>query len=1090
MKTWQKALSFGVAVFVLVTSPTPAADWPMWRYDAGRTGYSPADLPAELSLQWARELLPVVPAWPYERRMQFDTCYEPIVLGKMLFVGSPNDGSVTAYDTETGDQKWKFYTDGPVRFAPAGWKGRLYVASDDGHVYCLDAETGRARWTFRAAPRERPDLRHLGNNRLISPWPVRGGPVIANGTLYFGSGIWPTMGTFVYALDAETGKVVWSNRRLNRIADIRVDHNRVADSALVPQGYLVMAGGKLLVPNGRSMPVGLDPKTGKLLYYVQGYRRGECRVTAKGKYIYVGRQAVLDINTGREVGERWHEGHEETPKEFSPRYDLFEGPMWPYKFIHGCDAWSALGPGAAYGGRHGTFYAHDVDRVEKSTYKKKYREADLEPGKWEAPLLWKLTTPRAKERQPSSTIVRAGKRLYGHSGKTLMAIDPPSEGKGAKLAWEKKLPGTPATMLAADGKLFVVTQEGHILCFGGKAGEPKMHAPPNRPLPDIGDEWSRQARDILKAAPNAGGYCVVLGIREGRLVQELLRQSKMKLLAVDADRPKVDALRNRLAAAGVYGTRAELLVGNPFEFEFPPYIASLIVSEEHDGPAISKGMTADQLVRVLRPYGGTACFDVAPRKRDAFRAWTSGAKLSFAGGFALIRRVGPLPDSAHWTHECASPARTYFSKDKLVKVPLALLWYGDGTDHGFKKRKDYHRGVKPQVVNGRLFAFEDGAKVLQAYDVYTGRILWKKKADAFTRFASMADGIYVAGGNACVVYDPATGVEAKRFPYSVGDRELFVADVRVANDVIVVAVAFEKVRKIALGLYDSKALVGLDRKTGRQLWTIEARDRFSHHALALGGGLVFCTDSPSNAKASEMKRRGHAPKTLDATVMALHSRTGRVEWQKALSNPFASYGDAPWLVQAGDDALFYSQECDVLIVYKDRRYRAMTGKTGDLIWEKERGASQPIIVKGALYYEQGGAAFDVRTGKHIPTKARVRGGNGCNHAVANEHLFFRRTYTAAYFDIKTGRAYYTRSARSGCTNSLIPADGVLSAPCFSVGCVCNHPVETSFCLVHMPVAEGWEGTEPAREPLPLGERDPKKWKRGTSEGSRQPAALP
>jgi outer membrane protein assembly factor BamB len=52
-----------------------------------------------------------------------------------------------------------------VRFAPAVWRDRAYVASDDGHLYCLDLATGQPRWKFRAAPAER---RILGNERLIS----------------------------------------------------------------------------------------------------------------------------------------------------------------------------------------------------------------------------------------------------------------------------------------------------------------------------------------------------------------------------------------------------------------------------------------------------------------------------------------------------------------------------------------------------------------------------------------------------------------------------------------------------------------------------------------------------------------------------------------------------------------------------------------------------------------------------------------------------------------------------------------------------------------------------------------------------------
>ena len=1069
---------------ILSLSVARAGDWPMWRYDVGRTGASPDELPEKLRLQWRRDLPPVVPAWPFERRLQFDVCYEPVIVGNSLFIGSPNDGSVTAYDTETGDQKWKFYTNGPVRFAPVVWKGKLYVASDDGRVYCLDSSSGSVRWTFRAAPGGRPDLHHLGNNRLVSFWPVRGGPVIANGTLYFGSGIWPTMGTFVYAVDPETGKEIWSNARLNYIANIRIDHNRVTDSALAPQGYLVAEAGKLLVPNGRSMPVGLDPETGKLLYYVQGYRRGECRVTARGKYVFVGKQAALDINTGREVGQRWHDGHKDTPKGWSRRYDLFEGPYHAYKFIPGCDAWSVLDPSTVYGSRHGTFYAYDIVKAKKSTYRKKVAELDLDPGKWDAPLRWKLRTQHAPKKWPSSALIRAGRRLFGHSGRMLMAVQLPGEGEQPKVSWEQELPGTPSSMAAANGKLFVVTREGGILCFGGGTGKPNVHALVKRPLPEINDEWQRQATDILEARSTVEGFCLVLGLKNGRLVEELLRQTKLRVMAVDADRKKIDALRDKLAAAGVYGSRSELFVADPLTFSFPPYIASLVVSEVYDGSQLSQKMTRERLIRMLRPYGGAACLDVPAARWESFKTWAGAARrektsLSRTGRFGLLRREGALPDTAPWTHESSDAARSYFSHDRLVKPPLGVLWYGDGPDHGFKKNKDYHVGVKPQVVTGRLFAFNDLTRTLQAHDVYTGRSIWKRTAEAFTRFASMVDGIYVAGGNMCVVYDPATGEERKRFTYTAGDdkdRKLFVSDIRVGHDVIVIAVAFEKVRNIAKGLYDSAALIGLDRQSGQQLWTLNAKERFSHHALALGSKLVFCVDSPSNETTGELQRRGAAPKTVDSTVLAIHPRTGKVKWQKVISNPFTTYGDASWNVQSRDDALSYSEACDILIVYKDRRYRAMSGTSGTQVWERENGPSQPIIVRGEVYYDQGGGTWDVRTNKNIPTKASVRGGNGCNHAVANAHLFFRRTFTAAYFSIQTGKATYLRNLRSGCTNSLIPADGVLSAPCFSVGCICNHPVETSFSLVHMPITEGWEGSDPVREPLPLGERDPAKWK--------------
>ena len=49
-----------------------AADWPMWRYDASRSGASPVSLPVDLRLQWIRRLPKPAPAWREEQyKLQF-----------------------------------------------------------------------------------------------------------------------------------------------------------------------------------------------------------------------------------------------------------------------------------------------------------------------------------------------------------------------------------------------------------------------------------------------------------------------------------------------------------------------------------------------------------------------------------------------------------------------------------------------------------------------------------------------------------------------------------------------------------------------------------------------------------------------------------------------------------------------------------------------------------------------------------------------------------------------------------------------------------------------------------------------------------
>ena len=71
--------------------------------------------------------------------------------------------------------------------APTVADGVVYAGSDDNHVYALDAETGELLWRF-----ETDDV-------------IRSSPTVAGGAVYVGSN-----DNHVYALDAETGGLLWS----------------------------------------------------------------------------------------------------------------------------------------------------------------------------------------------------------------------------------------------------------------------------------------------------------------------------------------------------------------------------------------------------------------------------------------------------------------------------------------------------------------------------------------------------------------------------------------------------------------------------------------------------------------------------------------------------------------------------------------------------------------------------------------------------------------------------------------------------------------------------------------------------------------
>lgn len=240
-----------------------ADDWPMWRHDAGRTNFSHEGIPDRLHLQWKIDLPPVKPAFS-KSRLQFDAGYEPIISGDTLFVAVPHMDAVVAYDSNTGVERWRFYTDGPVRLAPVAWDGKLYFGSDDGCLYCLDALSGDLKWKFRAVPSSR---KILGNGRLISVWPIRGGPVLTDETVYFAAGVWPLEGVFVYALNALTGEVQWVNDRCGTLYGKQPHAGAEALGGLTPQGYLLVNGDDLLVPCGAAKPATFNRHTGDLVEF-------------------------------------------------------------------------------------------------------------------------------------------------------------------------------------------------------------------------------------------------------------------------------------------------------------------------------------------------------------------------------------------------------------------------------------------------------------------------------------------------------------------------------------------------------------------------------------------------------------------------------------------------------------------------------------------------------------------------------------------------------------------------------------------------------------------------------------------------------
>ncbi|MCG8585213.1 MAG: PQQ-binding-like beta-propeller repeat protein [Pirellulales bacterium] len=160
---------------------------------------------AETALRWSVELPVRQSSWIHVRDMQRDNNYEPTAAGDLVFIGCEHNGALLALDAKTGDERWRFYTNGAIRTQAIADDKRVIVASDDGHAYCLSHE-GKLQWKGAVGPGERY---LIGHQRITSAWPVPTRPIMADGKVFVLGGCWPADGVHMNAFDIETGKLLW-----------------------------------------------------------------------------------------------------------------------------------------------------------------------------------------------------------------------------------------------------------------------------------------------------------------------------------------------------------------------------------------------------------------------------------------------------------------------------------------------------------------------------------------------------------------------------------------------------------------------------------------------------------------------------------------------------------------------------------------------------------------------------------------------------------------------------------------------------------------------------------------------------------------
>ena len=383
------------------------SDWITYRGDNRRSDVTSLSVPNDVKLQWTAQV----------STTELPTA--PIVAGGLVFVAD-RTGVVQALDT-AGNFVWKSYTSGPIYYPPTVAQDRLFVGSADGRVYAFEARTGRPLWTYRIAPEERL-IPVFG--QLISAWPVAGGVIVENGTVYAAAGITHYDGTYIVSLDAVTGALKAQNDTSGRLAE-------QVNDGISMQGDLQIAEGELRFHGGGVYEVArFDLKTLNCLNTPKNQVTSEYRTAFYPYYPEYGKFVSLDYTCG-DGNVLCHDAS-------------YEGSVFGNLALQ-----TPLPPGAL------------IKDEAREFLRRRGQNAPTPKTLWED----------KQDRRFTSFVVSSDKLIAtGHADRTpdkpfLNAISM-SDGSDA---WSHDLPADAVkggTAIDSDGRLFVTLENGQLLCFG------------------------------------------------------------------------------------------------------------------------------------------------------------------------------------------------------------------------------------------------------------------------------------------------------------------------------------------------------------------------------------------------------------------------------------------------------------------------------------------------------------------------------------------------------------------------------------------------------------------------------------------------
>jgi outer membrane protein assembly factor BamB len=575
--------------------------------------------------------------------------------------------------------------------------------------------------------------------------------------------------------------------------------------------------------------------------------------------------------------------------------------------------------------------------------------------------------------------------------------------------------------------------------------------PVARAQDDQQQRYETLAKSLLEQGNVNRGVATVIGA-DTPLVLELARHSELLIHVRDANADAVAELKSQLRKAGIGIDRVVVEHGATDTLPFADNMIDLVVATQ-SGVGTASPISMKEVIRALRPAGRAIIGKALVNEGGGIdlKAYSQRARAAAAidittkkdvTGSWLVFAKAPLDGVDEWSHWEHSPDNNPVSTDSIIRAPYMTQFLADPKYIGMPSITTA-AGGRTFLAIGHISHHKREWELLQrliARNGYNGQILWERKLPEDylvhrSAFIATKKTFFLLEGASVLKLDSQTGEEQGRIriPNTGADWKWMV---KKGNVLFVMGGAKERGTRVIRGDREfggwswadlspgyygqypygfGKTLAAYDLVSNKVIWTHNEDGLIDSRSLALRDGKLYFM-------------------CLQQHLRAISEKDGEIVWtnsDKQLRNLIGEPGKGLTSTPGFKTMCLVVATPDALIIQGQTRQNvvAVSTKDGYVLWTKRKITNNPnaVFINGNIILGVGKRGSHVVvnpvTGEELEDLGFLK--RACTRLTASVDSLFVRGEGTLRYDLKSKRVMIDGTARPGCNDGALPANGML-----------------------------------------------------------------